>query len=269
LDERQGWLGDHADASIESDAPAIAAYADYSANQLAASWLPSRDFATLWRGFVTKNPLTLSAPMSGAQLDATQALQLTVSGLASGERASFLDGATPLLEDAAANDGQASGRWSPLWGGVRGIVALAQSAAVTRTSRPAAVVLYGKAAPAPPVRVSDAGMPAADGGHDAAKPSDFDASAAHDTGALDAGGAPADGDPAKPAADGGETRGAETGAGDDDSAESQAQLDGAIAPRASAPLQGGCSCELRPGRPVHALQLLTLLLPFALRRRRV
>lgn len=151
LAEASGWLGDHSDASIESELPAIGQFAAWGGNKAAASWLPSEGLANLWRGFVTKSPIALDLPVSQAQLSATQLLQMSASGLTSGEIVSFLDGAIELARNLPANgDGETRGLWMPQWGGGRGIVALVKTnAVVTRTSRPSVVVLYGKPPPKP------------------------------------------------------------------------------------------------------------------------
>lgn len=172
LRESDGYLADHTDASIETNVPTIATYAAYGGDKLAASWLPSAGLATLWRGFVTKNPLTLNTPGAGQLIDASQPLQLSAAGYAGADTASFLDGAAPLLKGVSANGGSAKGSWTAKWGGVRGIVAVAVDASgkVTHTSRPSHVVLQGKDAPvvlqpvamampvAPPIAKADAGV---------------------------------------------------------------------------------------------------------------
>ena len=138
LDEASGWLGDHGDASIESDLPVIARFAAYSGDKAAASWLPSEGIANLWRGFVTKNPIALAAPASGGQLDASEPLQLQAADLAAGQSVGFLDGARQLAT-VAADGGKVEASWTPTWGGVRGIVAVVKNGAeLVRISRPAA-----------------------------------------------------------------------------------------------------------------------------------
>jgi hypothetical protein len=153
LDESQGWLGDISDASLNSNLPSVATFASYAGDKTAAAWLPNAAFATVWRGFVTKTPIDLQAPTASAQFDANQPLQLQAAGFASGETASFLAGATELVASVVPASGTASASWSPRWGGPLGIVALAVDAqhVTTRTSRPAHVVLYGKAAPSAPL----------------------------------------------------------------------------------------------------------------------
>jgi hypothetical protein len=149
LNEASGWLADHSDTSVNANVPVIAPFADYKGDKLAASWLPSEGLANLWRGFVTKTPITLSSPAAGAQFDANQALQLTATGLGTGESATFLAGATQIAASVGASGGQAMSTWSASAGGVAGLLALAVNAGgtVTRTSRPVHVALYGKAAP--------------------------------------------------------------------------------------------------------------------------
>jgi hypothetical protein len=153
LDESSGWLGDHSEASIQTELPAIAPFDSYTGDKAAASWLPNESLANLWRGFVTKSPIQLDFPVSEAQLSATQVLQLCASGLDAGETVTFYDGATAVAKDLPVNaSGEARGQWRPSWGGTRGFVAIAKTAGVaTRTSRPSVVALYGKAPPRPPV----------------------------------------------------------------------------------------------------------------------
>lgn len=237
LDEASGWLGDHGDDSVNSNLPTIAAYAAYGGDASAASWLPSEGMATLWRGFVTKSPIMLSAPTAGQQLDASRALQLTAAGLDASDKASFLDGARVLAKDVSAQSGSAKASWLPTWGGVRGIVALGvnASAAPTRTSRPANVVLYGMDAPDAP-RPQDAGVPAADGGKADASTSRADAgrdsgTSAHDPGMPATGAHAGSGSSATPPA-----RDAALPASDSDA--------GTRAPEGG-PLHGSCSCEVR------------------------
>jgi hypothetical protein len=159
LSESSGWLGDHADASINTNLPRIAAFAGYSGDKAAASWLPSEALANIWRGFVTKTPLTLTSPMPATQADANQPLQLTATGLGNAESASFLAGATLIARGVSASGGKATAAWTASSGGVSGLLALAMNGSeVTRTSRPVHVVLYGK--PLTP----DA-MPSAAGSH--------------------------------------------------------------------------------------------------------
>ncbi|HKU41311.1 MAG TPA: hypothetical protein VJR89_24275, partial [Polyangiales bacterium] len=124
----------------------------YGGDKPSASWLPSEALANVWRGFVTKQPLTLAAPENTSELDANQALALRASGLAPGERASFLDGARRLGEPLVADGGgHASASWQPQWGGARAVLAAALSGeTIRRLSRPATVLLYGKAPPPDP-----------------------------------------------------------------------------------------------------------------------
>jgi hypothetical protein len=49
-----GWLGDR--ASIESHFATIAPWAEYKGDKSAASWLPNRSIACIWRAFESKNP---------------------------------------------------------------------------------------------------------------------------------------------------------------------------------------------------------------------
>jgi pimeloyl-ACP methyl ester carboxylesterase len=165
LDEAAGWLADHSDTSVNANLPLIARFADYKGDKQAASWLPSEALANLWRGFVTKTPITLSSPAAGAQFDANQSLQLTATGIAAGESASFLAGATPIAAAVSASGGQAMTKWSPSAGGVAGLLASAVNAGgtVTRTSRPVHVALYGKPAPQGSVP-NDAGVSNPDAG---------------------------------------------------------------------------------------------------------
>ncbi|HKP56062.1 MAG TPA: hypothetical protein VJV78_05070 [Polyangiales bacterium] len=150
LDEAAGWLGDASDASIERELPGISKFAAYGGDKTAASWLPSEGIANLWRGFVTKQPFALEAPGSGTSFDARETLQLRAAGLASGARVSFLDGARQLASALAADSGEAKAGWTPEWGGARGLVAVAKiKGQLTRTSRPAAIVLHGKPPPPP------------------------------------------------------------------------------------------------------------------------
>jgi hypothetical protein len=149
LGEASGWLADHSDASVNANVPLIASFGAYKGDKAAASWLPSEALANLWRGFVTKTPITLSSPAAGTQLDATQPVQLTATGFGTGESASFLAGSSKLASAVAVSAGQAKASWTPEAGGVPGFVALAVNSdgTPTRTSRPAHVVLYGKPAP--------------------------------------------------------------------------------------------------------------------------
>lgn len=165
LQETAGYLGDHSDASLSADLPTTAAYAAYSGDKLAASWLPSAGLAVLWRAFVVHEPLAFTAPTGGQISDATQPLQLTAAGLAEDTSARFVDGTQMLTGQVdRSSDGSAQSSWTPGWGGVRGLVALSVAADGTteRSSRPVHVVLQGKAAPsaveADPVPV-DAGVP--------------------------------------------------------------------------------------------------------------
>jgi hypothetical protein len=201
LAEASGWLGDHADASIDASLPTIAAYAAYGGDKAAASWLPSEGLANLWRGFVTKTPITLDAPVSGVQLDAARGLQLSASGLASAEMVSFLDGVNELASHVAVSGGQAKAQWMPVWGGGRGIVAVAEAAGVaTRTSRPSVIVLSGRAPPPGPPWPEPSADPAGAG------------SGGVKGGRLAVGMGVAGGS-AKPGEVGGSTRGAEGGVG--------------------------------------------------------
>lgn len=198
LDEKKGFLGDHSEASIATNLPTIASFDAYTGDKTAASWLPNEGIANLWRGFVTKTPIGLDAPTAEAQLDASKALSLSATQLAADERASFLDGARELAVDVAASGGQAKATWMPAWGGGRGIVALATKAGVvTRTSRPAAIVLFGKdpppgpPQPEPSADPAGAGSGAADagavvGGGATANPKDAGIVAPIDAGVLDA-----------------------------------------------------------------------------------
>jgi hypothetical protein len=164
LTEASGWLGDHADASIDTSLPTIAPFAAYGGDKAAASWLPSEGLASLWRGFVTKTPITLDAPVSEAQLSAAQVLQLSASGLASTETVSFLDGASELAADVAVSGGRATAEWKPAWGGGRGIVAVAKVAGVVvRTSRPSVIALTGRAPPPGPPQPEPSADPAGAG----------------------------------------------------------------------------------------------------------
>ncbi|HKP59698.1 MAG TPA: MYXO-CTERM sorting domain-containing protein [Polyangiales bacterium] len=230
LDEGTGWLGDHADASVASDVPTIAKFADYTGDKAAASWLPNEGLAIIWRAFVTKNPITLSSPMSGAQLDATKPVQLKATGLTQGQRGNFFDGAQSISSVMPQSGGAISASWNPAWGGGRGIVAVARDSAeaIKRTSRPAAIVLYGKQPPPGPpqpdprVDPADAGPKdprggaggaagmmhpeAGAGGTSGMMPLDAgtDAEVVNDAAAADSG---TDADsPDEPAADGGEDR---------------------------------------------------------------
>jgi pimeloyl-ACP methyl ester carboxylesterase len=193
LRESDGYLGDHSDASIETNMPKIAAYADYTGDKLAASWLPNGGIARLWRGFVTKNALNLTLPQPGQLIGAMETLQLSVSTLDDTHTGRFLDGATMLTQDVKPSNGTAQSAWYPQWGGVRGIVAVevTDMGEVVRTTRPANIVIFGKSAPiAPGVQPppsADAGVPS-----DAATPAD--------PSAPDAGSSQA---PAKNAADSG------------------------------------------------------------------
>jgi hypothetical protein len=166
LAESSGWLADHSDTSVNANVPVTAAFADYKGDKLAASWLPSEGLANLWRGFVTKTPIMLSSPAAGAQFDANQALQLTATGLGTGESATFLAGATQIAASVSASGGQAKSMWSPSAGGVAGLLALAVNAGgtVTRTSRPVHVALYGKPAPQGSEPNGDAGVASPDAG---------------------------------------------------------------------------------------------------------
>jgi hypothetical protein len=166
LREQDGWLGDHGDASVGSSLPSVASFAAYGGDNTTASWLPSEALANIWRGFVTKSPIGLDAPLASAQLDANQMLQLTASGLGSGAHASFFAGSDVLAAEVAASGGQARASWAPESGGVLGILAMALDGggAVTRISRPANVVLYGKPLPAAPKMGPSGGSPASAGG---------------------------------------------------------------------------------------------------------
>lgn len=50
-----GWLGDR--TSIEGNFATIAPWAEYKGNKAAASWLPNRSLAHIWRAFESKDPL--------------------------------------------------------------------------------------------------------------------------------------------------------------------------------------------------------------------
>jgi hypothetical protein len=121
LDEAMGWLGDHGDASVESDLPAIATFAAYPGDEAAASWLANEGLANVWRAFATKNPLSLSSPGSGVQLDATKPVQLKATGLAQGQNGNFFDGARLTSSPMSQSGGTISASWTPEWGGGRGI----------------------------------------------------------------------------------------------------------------------------------------------------
>jgi len=242
LDESKGWLADHSDDSVGGNVPTAAAWDDYRADKTAASWLPSEGLATLWRGFVTRSPLQLTAPAAAAQADANQSLALSVSGLTAGDEASFADGARLLAEHVKPSGDQAKASWLPEWGGVRGIVAFstASTGTVTRYSRPSHVVLYGKdaprepdePAPMPDAGVADSGMP--------------------DAGAPRAGGAAAGSGGSTSVAGAG---GSEAAVPDAAVSDAAVPLDAAVADAATpagdagAPfdegsIEGGCSCQL-------------------------
>jgi hypothetical protein len=146
LREDAGWLGDHSDASVGSDLPMLATFAAYGGDKTTASWLPSEGLANVWRGFVTKTPIGLDMPSAHAQLDAQRTLPLSASGVGGVARVRFLAGAALIAGDVAVSGGQAKASWSPDAGGVSGVLAVGVDAngAVTRISRPADLVLYGK-----------------------------------------------------------------------------------------------------------------------------
>ena len=170
LVEEAGWLADHSDASVSAELPSIARFTDYAADRQKASWMPSQSMAQLWRGFVTKTPLTLERPAAGAQLEIGSVAQLSAAGLGDGLNARFMLGSATLAPAVAASGGRATFDWMPSVPGASAVLALEVNVigAVTRTSRPAAIVSYPRALPPP---MLDAGLPdaapAADGGSDA------------------------------------------------------------------------------------------------------
>ena len=214
----------------------------YPGDRAAASWLPSEGIAKLWRGFVTRQPLTLQRPMPGARASAAQPLQLELRGVSGQARnVDFFDQADVLAPDVAVSGETASATWDPTWGGVRGIAALALSdnGDVLRVSRPVHVVLEGKDGPmgtTQPPAERDAG--AADSGKD-------DAGTARSA-AAGSGGKPAP--VAGMMASGGSSARAQRDAGaDDDTPLSDNELDGGthVWPDSS-PVRGGCDCSIQP-----------------------
>jgi hypothetical protein len=268
LDETTGWLGDHADASINMSLPTISTFAAYSGDKAGASWLPNEGIANLWRGFVTKTPLKLDSPATNAQLNAAQAMQLSASGVVSGETVNFLDGARTLAVDVAASGGVARASWTPEWGGGRGIVAVAKSGgASTRTSRPAAIALYGKAPPPGPPQPEPSAAPPAGAGPGGAQSGEQTGPnstpnepseprpAARDSGTSDAMTPDAsEVEPdASPAADGGELIAADGG--------ESSPADGGEphAPRKHHKPAAGCTATLELEHPAPGLTGITLL----------
>ena len=246
LDETKGWLADHSDASVGANVPTSAAWDDYKADKIAASWLPSEGLANLWRGFVTKTPLELGAPAAAAQQDAAQSMLLSVSGVDAADEIRFVDGARTLAEHVKPSSGQAKASWMPEWGGPRGIVAFASSGTgmLTRFSRPAQVVIYGKDPPAltnEPDSMPDAGVVADGGMPDAGMPrAGAGGSAGRAAAGGSAGGAPVDagfgptdaGDPdAEPGVDAAADHVSDAGRFDE------------------TPLKGGCSCAVEARAP--------------------
>lgn len=237
LDETSGWLADHSDDSVSANVPTAAAWDDYKADRTAASWLPSEGLAYLWRGFVTKSPLTLGAPAAASQADATQPLALSASGLDAADEGSFADGAARLAEHVKPSGGQATASWTPAWGGVRGIVGLssASTGTLTRLSRPAHIVLYGKDAPGvaqPPAAMPDAGVAADSGMPDAGMP------------APRAGSGAAGRKAPEPAADSGAPADADTALAETGSDAGALRDRDAGAPFDASPITGGCSCAV-------------------------
>ena len=245
LDETRGWLADHSDDSVSANVPTSAAWDDYKADKTAASWLPSEGLASLWRGFVTKNPLNLGAPAAAAQQDGAQSMMLSVSGVDAADEVSFADGARLLAEHVKPSAGQAKASWMPEWGGPRGIVAFATSGTgmLMRFSRPAHVVIYGKDPPA----VMDEPEPMADAG------------VAADSGMPDAGmsRAGAGGNLGRAGAGGSAGRAPSAGSGPSDAGSPDAEpIEDAATDHVSdagrfdeTPLKGGCSCEVQSRVP--------------------
>jgi hypothetical protein len=248
LNETDGWLADHSDDSVSANVPTSTAWDDYKADKTAASWLPSEGLAYLWRGFVTKNPLNLTAPAAAAQLDAAQAVALAVSGVEAADEVSFADGAMLLAEHVKPSSGESKASWMPEWGGPRGFVAFATSGTGTLThfSRPAHVVLYGKDPPVVmnvPEPMVDAGLAADSGMPDAGTPR------AGAGGAAGAGRAGAGGSESKP--DAGSSSSSTDAASPDVETEANA-ADAHVADAGSfddSPVTGGCSCAVSARRP--------------------
>lgn len=261
LREESGWLGDHAEDSVSSDVPLIAEFAMYPGDKAAASWLASEGLARLWRGFIAERPLELDRPAQGARIANNQALSLSLTGAPSGAlQVDFFDQEDDLVENVAVSGGEASSSWDPAWGGVRGVaaVALDASGAMLRVTRPAHVVIQGKAAP-----MSATQDPTLD----------RDAGVAAGSGAGGKGGAGALGVAGKAAAGGGGARTPWAGAmaagtggargsldGGVDAALGENDLDGAIRLHDVPALRGSCDCGVGPRASTRSGSLLALAL---------
>jgi hypothetical protein len=238
LSEASGWLADPGEDSVRSDVPTIAPFSMYPGDQASASWLPSEGLAKLWRGFVVERPLELALPEEEALIAEGSVLELALTGIPdTAERAQFFD-QEDTLAAVAVSGSEAAATWEPSWGGVRGVaaIALSEADAVLHVSRPAPVVIQGKAPPMrpitePPVMERDAGM-AATGGKggtsgSAGKP------AAGSGGTPGAGGRPAVAD-------------AGLDAGVDDAGQAHVDMDAGKHRHDGTPLRGHCDCSLGP-----------------------
>lgn len=243
LDEASGWLGDHSDASVESDVPMIAAYAAYPGDKAEASWLPSEGLAKLWRGFVTRNPLALGAPSAAALIDASQPLELSVTGLPSvSEQVEFFDQAQALLSHPVSG-GEVTSSWEPAWGGVRGIAAAALGASgeVLRVSQPVHVVLRGKDAPAASTEGMNTDAGVADGGVVGRQ----DAGGARDAAVGGQSGARATVGEGGAGGQSGVASGAGGRSASDKGSDPDAGLGSNLRKRDASEIHGGCACSLR------------------------
>lgn len=245
LSEEAGWLGDHNDDSVESDVPTIAEFAMYPDDKAGASWLPSKGLAKLWRGFVTHQPLDLQQPMAAARISASQPLPLQIDGISGqAKRVDFFDQQAELAPDVAVSGETASATWDPTWGGVRGIgaLALSESGAVLRVSRPVHVVLEGKAAPMGVTQVAaerDAGV--ADSGTEDVGPRQGSGGRA----AASSGGRAALA--GMMAAGGAGGRGSRDDGADEDASLAANELDGSVRQWPdSSTVRGSCDCSIGP-----------------------
>jgi len=95
--QEDGWLGDR--ASTEGNFATVEPWADYKGDKAAASWLPNRAVASVWRALMSKDaPVTLEA----ATLDGKAKL-LPFSPKA--ERGALLEPGAEMLLSVALNDG--------------------------------------------------------------------------------------------------------------------------------------------------------------------
>jgi hypothetical protein len=152
LPETNGWIGDN--STWKNSVMTISDYASYSGNKRAASWMPDKDSAFLWRAVGSYNqPVRLNTKnnLRVYRLGDPVTVQCDTSALPAGwTKIDFYDGSVALGEMTNTGSSWFEFTFTPLTSEVGGVSALATlSTGDLNTSNAARFVVQGDP-PAPP-----------------------------------------------------------------------------------------------------------------------